>query len=413
MSSSGAAASHARRSGTVGLFILLTTVHSMAFGQILQSETVFGDVRVDIDLVPALSRAQIISLATLGVDTRGSGARLMTLIVQNTTDRQIAPLYLAVTVEVSGIGTITRIDQRDDTPFSLRPGQVVVANNNQLRRGLPGVPERIELEGELTPQGEELINSLKGSVTLPDRLYTIDFSIYHGNNRLNGGVLVARTSVSLPDQELFTDTGFDLIAPGSSIGEPAQWVTHGRPVFRWEGNAAQTYRVVVVQAVEGQPAQALIQAALETAPVSSQAGVSITQDWQIPGELLEFEMVDVLVTGTSFSYPSVRVQTLQPGSWYYWQVLAVLQTPSGIAYAPSPIWQFGRRRAGIPLSELDEEIRQYLARFLPDRYHHLLLEGYKVEAASIEGEAVSGTQLLKELERLAQELEQGRLRFVD
>jgi hypothetical protein len=363
-----------------------------------------GDVSLDVELTPSLTSAQTLSLAMFGMDSRGTASRIMNIIIENTTGNDISNLYLHISVSVSGTGTISHIDQIQGMPFSLRAGQAVVSDNIDLQRGLSGVPEYVRLSGNLTSAGEEFINSLGGSSTLPDRMYAIEFQIYSGNNRLNGGIRIAEASAVLPVEEMFTDIGFDLDAPGNIIGAPLERLSTTRPVFRWQGNATQKYRVVIVEAAEGQSAQGLIQAALDTEPVMGAAET---------GSLLEFEMADVVVTGNYFNYPVAMVQPLQTGQRYYWQVFASLNTPSGTVLQPSPVWQFGIQSPGSSLSELDEEILEMLSRFLPDQYLYLILNGFTVGSAEVNGQTVSGTQLLSEIERFVQDIESGIIQIVE
>ncbi|MEX0681719.1 MAG: hypothetical protein WD097_10095 [Balneolales bacterium] len=362
-----------------------------------------GDVRVEIDMMPSLTRTQTLSLATLGIDAQGAGSRLMNLVIENTTDELLSGLFLYVRIESSGLGSLSHIDQRQGWPFSLNPGQVVIANNNDLQNGLPGVSEDIHLRAELTDAGENFINNLEGSTTLPDRVYTVHLEIYHGNNRKYNGNLIASTSVTLPVEEMFTEVGFDLLAPGAEAGAPLER-TNSRPVFRWEGSSSRTFRLVIVEQGEGQSAQSLIREAMDTNPVIGETAA---------GELLDFEMADVLVSGNSFTYPASRVQPLQPGSTYYWQVFAHIDTPTGTELHPSPVWQFAIRRSGPTMTEMDEEILDLVNLFLPERYRDLFMDGYKIESAEIDGRSVSGAQLLMEIEQFVDNLENDRIRLVD
>lgn len=372
--------------------------------QTLSPGTTPGEVRMDIELLPALSRAQTLSLATLGLDSRGSGTRLFHLIIENPSETGLQQLYFHATVSASGTGVLARVDQREGRPFSLNPFQTVVANNNDLQDGFPGVSEIITIDVDLTSSGERFVNELEGSSTLPDRIYTVEVAIYQGNNKPNGGLRIGEAIASLPVEEIFTDFGFDLLAPGDVQGAPLERITSTRPVFRWEGSATQTYRLIVVEDVEGQSAQGLLQAALDTPPVIGGEGT---------GNLLEYEMADVLLSGVNFSYPVSRVQPLEPGKRYYWQVFTRLTTPSGEEWFPSPIWQFGIRRTESPVSELQEEVIDEISRFLPGRFQHLLLEGYTVDQVVIDGRTVSGPQILIELQQFADDLERQAIRIVE
>ena len=398
---------HRTMAGTLGVLLLVFAFVFSATpsqAQTFSPETPQGEVRVDIELLASLSRAQTLSLATLGLDSRGAGTRLFHLIIENTESTRLEQLYFHATVTASGTGVLARIDQRQGRPFSLNPLQTVVANNNDLQDGFPGVSEIITIDVDLTSSGEQFVNELEGSSTLPDRIYTVEVAIYQGNNKPNGGVRIGDAIASLPVEEIFTDFGFDLLAPGDVQGAPLERITSTRPVFRWEGAATQTYRFVVVEDFEGQSAQGLLQAALDTPPVIG---------GEHSGSLLEYEMADVLLSGVNFSYPVARVQPLEPGKRYFWQVFTRLTTPSGVEWYPSPIWQFGISHADSPVSELHEHVVDEISRFLPGRFQHLLLEGYTVDQIIIDGRMVSGPQILIEIQQFADDLERQAIRIVE
>lgn len=372
-----------------------------------------GDVEISIDLLPALTEAQALSLAQLGIDTRGAGTRLFNLIIENRTSEQVGNLYLAASVHVSSVGKIVQLDQ--SSPFSLTPNQIVRANNNSLQTGLPGVPERVRMNGDLTPQGENFINNLEGSTRLPDLLYSVNLQIYSGGPR-GQGVLISEASATVPIEGLSDDLDVFLIQPGDVIGTEAPSVVVPYPVFRWEGSPTRIYRIVVVQDVEGQTPESLIQSALSTNPVTTRnIPASATLPIAANGSLLEFEVADILTRGASLNYPtSGSVQALQMGQTYYWQILEVIRTPSGVEYQASEIYHF---RLGLP-DVAEEELRDNLMTLLeqllePAQYEALIQGGFNLDSINMNGITSTGPSMEIILEDILRQMQDGEIERID
>lgn len=353
------------------------------------------DVEIELSLLPVLTEAQVLSLAQLGIDTQGAGNRLFNMIIENremnasfyNENGKLGNLYLSANVRVSGVGMIIQLDT--DQPFSLRQNQVVVANNNSMQNGLPGVDERVRANGDLTPEGEQFVNNLKGSTRLPDMVYTITVQLWYGGKR-GQGAMISESSVTLPIENLGEDFDIVLVQPGDVIGSNADPLFNRFPVFRWDGDPRAVYRLVVVQKREGQSPESQIQAALSSDPSIIPSGTSLPF---APGNLLEFEMVDAIVRGLAFNYPvGGNVQQLQENETYFWQVFGVLRTPSGIEYQPSDIFEFSI--GGTETVDDSEPFVIRLPEFLKDVvgtevFNLLNNRGFRLQSIRIDGVPMS------------------------
>jgi hypothetical protein len=366
-----------------------------------------GDVVVDIRLMEAVTKAQVISLSTLGVDVRGRGQRVMELVIQNRSNETAKDLFFHVTVSSSNVGLIAEVDSKPDTPFSLRPNQLMITDNNRLHDGLPEIPELVGFVGDLTPQGEEFIESLDGATRLPDAIYTVVLSIYQGSNRPSGGKMISTVTQSVGSQPITNTIDFNLLTPGGPLGSN-ELIASGQPSFRWDGPSNTEYRLILVQDLgRGQSPEALIQAAISTEPTSGQSSV---------GTLLEHEMIDVILTSNNYFYPAAGVKRLQPGNTFYWQVIARIRTSRGIDNRPSAIYEFRlsnpqaaqqaeMQSATVPLaSSISPEVAAAI--------QNLVQSGFKLDKMVIDGRELSGTALQAFLEDFVEKIKRGEIIIV-
>jgi len=364
------------------------------------------DVQIELSLLPVLSEAQTLSLAQLGIDTRGSGNRLFNMIIENrefadefyNDQNKLEGLYLSASVRVSGVGKIIRLES--DASFSMRRNQVIIANNNSLQDGLPGVDENVRGKGDLTPEGEEFINSLKGSTRLPDMVYTISLELWYGGKR-GQGVLISESMVTLPVESLSDDFDIVLIQPGEAAGSEPDPLFSRYPVFRWDGDPRAVYRLIVVQAREGQSPESLIQASLGSDPSIIPSGINLPFT---VGSLLEAEMVDAIVRGLAFNFPvGGNVQQLQPNERYFWQVFGVQRTPSGVEYQPSEVFEFSigeqQRQATTEAVAIPTIVRALIGQ---EETQRLTDGGFTLQSAMLDGTFLPESQLEQLINQLCE-----------
>ncbi len=379
----------------------------LVFTLIGNAQTTTPDVVVNVRLTEAVTKAQVISLSTIGVNARGQGQRVMELVLQNRSNTTANNLYLHVSVSASSVGLVATIDTKQNDPFSLRPMQLVVADNNRLLHGIPGIVGGDGFEGGLTTEGEDFVESLAGATRLPDAIYTVVVSLYHGNNRLNGGRLVSTVTQSIGSRPIMNITDFNLLTPGGPLGSN-ELSASSQPSFRWEGPSNTDYRLIIVQDPgRGQSAESLIQAALSTEPVIGRSPV---------GSLLENEMIDAIIRNNTFFYPTSGVKRLAFGRKYYWQVIAQIRTSRGVDSRPSSIYEFTLSNPQTAQNaELQAALLPMASSISPEvaaAIQQLIQSGYAMDKLVIDGRELSGATLQAFLEDFVEKVKRGEIILV-
>jgi hypothetical protein len=351
-------------------------------------------VSLDLILSPAVENAQTLSPNSLGIDTKGKGQKVVDIIIRNESSERQSGLYFWIRLEASRFGTIIELTQRLDSPFSLAPNQIIVTDNNNIEKGLPGITESIRLD-VTTDNSQAFINSLGGSTTLPDDVYTFTAQLRKGGNTPEFAVSTIRKTLGA--RPVVSTVDLFLLQPGGLVGSNEK-INVTMPLFRWDGPTGKEYRLIVVRDIKQSP-EALIQQAFSTPP-TVRNGRSAAD-----GNLLEFEILDVVVKSNSFNFPPSGTQKLQAGEKYFWQVFTEISAPSGVTSIPSAIWEF---RVVDPKSgseaEMIREIYEKLGPILKaDRISELRDKGFMLDSITLDGQSIRGTQaILLELEKLAQ-----------
>ena len=368
-----------------------------------------SQIELDLQAEPLLSNSQLISLVSLALDETGSGARLFTFAIQNMSGAESAPLFIEYTATTSKFGLILEAVQRERTPFRLLPGQVVVASNNDIAQSrLPGISGTINFSANFTNSGEDFLNSLKGSSQLPADVYTITMSIFSNAPGADGGTFETSQTVTIGENLVEDDESIFSLSPGDVAGSD-MIISNPFPEFRWEGRPDQTYRLIVVNKVEGEGPETLIESALSTDAARS----------NMSANLLQFENLDITTQGTSFQFPSTGVQPLRNGETYYWQVFSVLQTSRGEDIRSSEIWEFtlsdqsgGRNEIAREVIEVDGEIFLLLSAILGEEKALELQEnGYQLSSLELDDTEFRGELANEKLEELLEKLREGKLKF--
>lgn len=363
------------------------------------------DIDLEIQADPVFTNAQIINLTNLIFDESGRGTRLFSIFIQNSTDQVQESLYLDLLVRTQRRGLIVEGFQSSATPFSLQPGQVLYVSNNDLASGrLPGIDSQIRFGGGVTSQGADLLNTLQGSTRLPVDEYVLEARLYQGNNRPGGGNLIINRTLTIGGDLVDDELSLYLQAPGDVAGTGVT-ISNPYPEFRWEGQQERTYRVIVVEDREGENPESLIQSAKSSSP--GRMG--------LPGSLLEYEMLDILVEGTSFQFPSSGVQPLRDSNTYYWQVFTMLSTTSGEEERASEIWSFTLGSgfdAQVDAVEIDGELRDILIALIGlETYSELERNNFELERMEFDEREMYGGMARDELIRLAEKIRDGIIKI--
>lgn len=369
-----------------------------------------GDITLRIQLREPVTQAQVLSLSTLGVDRRGQGQKLGTLLVQNNNPREPQEdLYFFVKVENTS-NVLARLNQEQGQPFSLDPAQVVRANNNSLREGVPGI-RNLTFSGGLTDAGEQFVNDLEGTSQLPNDQFTLTLAIYQGANRASGGQKVASASATVGTNAVSNVRDIYINRPGGEVSsglDAAISTNTQRPTFNWAGETGVEYRLVVVRWEGTESPETLIEAAEDTAPI-------IVDNANRNNTLLEHEMADVRLSSNSFQYPASSVKQLEPGETYLWRVSALLQTADGEEQVASEIWRFSISESGEDQStELSEEMTQTLRNLVDDEQLSYIEEGnMEPESIVIDGREYSGAAMRQQLRLFLERAQRGEITIVN
>lgn len=366
----------------------------------LLNKTGMAQEKIDVQLLVenSLNAARLISVSQLS-GAISSDERFITLYISNITAERQENLFLHINVQTTRYGNIISLDERRG--FAMEPGQTGRANASELRNGIPGITSVLSFNAGLTPNGEALINGLRGSSVLPDDIYTITVEVYQNGNS-ETGQLIGGNSIIIGADPALTTYEVRPVQPGDALGSGATIMT-SNPVFNWTGDPSLNYRLLVVQASENQNAESLLQAALDTSPALQ------------GGRLLENEMADVITDQQSFTYPPSGVKPLEQNNTYYWQVFAIVPDTRGEQLLPSEIFEFtiSDEMNGIPpeiASEINALVRKY---FRSNDILTLSREGFDLVSIELNGTVYSGPQIIQVLDDFFEKVEDGKIRLVE
>lgn len=378
--------------------IVLVSIFVPTKSALAQSER----LTLDYSLSPALENAQVLGLTSLGVDSKGSGPVLGSGSLVNNTNEILYNLFFEFLIEAGKVGVIAQVTQQAAYPFTLEPGQVVFATNNDIaNEAIPGITETMRFDGGLTVEGENFIESLGGSTTLPNDIYTVTVSVHQVTNALGKETLATQTiQLGGSDVGIVVDEkSISLKTPGDDIGAEVN-ITNPYPQFSWEGETATTYRVIVVRANGQDSPESLIENAKSSSPTN------------LGGSLLLSENLDLTIIGNTLQYPSSGVQALISGQTYYWQVSTEVQTAIGAEEVNSEIWTFKLNAPGkeATLVKVDQETFDALIALIgQDEYANLTENGYSFESVEVNNQVVTGATAIQLLAEIIKKIDDGEI----
>jgi len=359
-------------------------------------------VTLEFSLSPVLEQAQVLGLSSLGVDTEGGGPVIISGSLVNNTTERLENLYFEFDVEAASYGVLARIRQQAAYPFSLNPGQVVFATNNDIQNEeIPGISDRMKFDGGLTSIGENFVEDLSGT-TLPNDQYSFAVRIYQVTEEGRRELLANETiqlGGNISEGGVVDELTILLRTPGDLVGAEAA-ITNPIPQLSWEGDASLNYRVLVVSDNGADSPESLLESAK-----SSEAT-------DMGGSLLQFEYLDQNIRGNSLQYPTNGVQALVPGQTYYWQVVTSMNTALGTNEVVSEIWEFTLVDPGSESNvvEVDQETVQAIVQLIGQDTYNLLIEtGYSFENIEIDGQVYTGIVGVQKILELIDKFQNGDL----
>lgn len=384
------------------LVLPLTAVFIMSIAGVRPLKAQQADLALQIQANPVIANSQLIN-TTAFLTRENKSVGLVTLLIQNqNSESEAENLYVDYIITSDKRGIIWHQYQIQGQSFSLNPGQQIYSSNiNAL--GLPGSGEQIILEGGLTTNGKRLLNDLEGGTNLPPDIYTVTICIYQGGNTRSGGSKIACGHADFGSAIVQGAGEIYLTNPGDESGAGAE-ISYVYPYFSWSGLAGLKYRLIIVEERANRSPQSLINSALSSAPVMNNGGSA-------SGTLLTYENADVVLSTTSFQYPTAGVQALQSGRTYYWQVFAVLNEGTDEERS-SEIWSFSiSGDAGLVTGNFRSDIIEKLIG--RERYNRLQNEGFKLYAVEIDGEVYTAQNIEQFLEEFNSKIEQDSVSVVN
>jgi|TARA_R110001599_G_scaffold244895_1_gene445015 hypothetical protein len=354
-------------------------------------------VSLEIDVSDLLRNSQFIGLTNLGLDSEGRGPVLVSGFIHNETDTVVSDLFLEVSVYAGKVGRIMHVTSRLGFPFSLPVGSVYITNNTLSEDGVPGIKETVKFDGGLTAEGDNFIENLDGSTTLPADIYSIEVNIRQrqpdGQHKIIASVQ-EEIGGAVPVSE---SVDFFLRTPGDVTDANVE-ITNPYPQFSWEGEQGIEYRLLVVKTSETDSPESLLQSARSSAPPSE------------GGSLLQYENLDVRITGETFQYPSSGAVPLEAGQTYFWQLSTSIQSGVNFEERTSEIWSFklAEPETTEPTIVITEETKKAIINLVGNgRFENLVSSGYTVESFQIDGVTYSGSQASIILAELLRKIEAG------
>ncbi|MFP8489486.1 hypothetical protein ACKGJO_10370 [Gracilimonas sp. Q87] len=357
-------------------------------------KSVAQNISLQLEATSLLDNTQLVSFTDLGIDNEGSGPVLITGFIENLDPEPINDLFLEIKIRGTRSGTLVELRSLSDLPISLEPYQsLYITNNDIARKRIPGIDQRIDFSGGLTPEGENLFDRLSGSTTLPRDIYSVEVVIFKVSDAF-GREDLARDVVEFGGSaaRTFEESEIYLKSPGGQVGSRSE-ISNPYPQFSWEGENNISYRLVVVEQNRQDSPESLIESAFSTMPMNE------------GGSLLEYENLDVLVTQSTYQFPSSGAQPLQPGKTYYWQVQTSLQRSGDTERVSSEIWSFtlGGSVENVNAPPITSEAEDALIALIGENaYRQLQSEGFELTGIEYEGQEFTGPAATVKLEDILQ-----------
>lgn len=364
------------------------------------------DVQIRVTVASKVLDADVLNVRDFGIDLEEGTTTepLFWVELANTTSEDIDSLKINVTVESSRLGLLLEVEQSGELGFALPANKSVKAGSNTLKDyGFPGIIGSIDftelnsVDDVLTPNGKTFYTNLTGN--LPDDVYRISVFL------TRRGVEVARNTQFFGVKPIEEAVDFFLIQPGAEVGTNQSIMTTN-PNFRWDGPRNGNYRLLVVKKNKStdESAEGLLQTALSTSP-------TLENGKSTNGTLLDFEIVDAIISGNDFTLPPQGVQKLEEGQLYYWQIYYISEQKGIQQLSPSTIWEFSVAKPGETVAEKEAENDLFigLTGLLDDGVLSDLKEnGFKLVRVQYDNKTITGTALLlREIEVIKEKFASG------
>jgi hypothetical protein len=257
---------------------------------------------VTFNLAPELRNSQILRVSDFNITGSGSFSQLFNLVIDNTTG---VPTNAVLRFEfVSDYFSTMPIVEATTQPFVIPTGSHTFTYQNFRSGNIDYNPEVLK----------QLTDAILQTGRLPNGSYIFRVTIVDPPQP-NEPQRSAEETL-----EISNPTTLDLISPGTSAGRGECPVLYGLlPQFKWDSNANR----FIITVCEALPSNSSPEDVMQNQP-------------RLQRRLLR----DLDFFGSpSLIYPSGDLP-LEYGKTYYWQIQAIIESPSGEVRLPSEIWCF-------------------------------------------------------------------------
>ncbi len=315
-----------------------------------------AQLSLSLQLTPELQNAQILRVSDFNITGSGSVSKLFDLRITNTGAPTVVTLRFQLTSDRFGGAVIVDAFSQQ---FNIPTGTRTLTYQDLTLGG------RIEYDAESL---KELTDTILKIGRLPTGIYTFT-------------VIAEGPSVRASDDQqivVSNPTTLDLISPGAPVGGSECFAQFGLlPQFKWDSNADR----FLITVCEAMPSNSSPEDVMQNVPRLQQQVQRGVDFFGSP----------------SFIYPSGGLP-LEYGKTYYWQILAMIDAPSGEVRLPSEIWCFQISALGNPGGEI--MLQQLLSLLSSGDFDALFraggpLHGFKpTGAASLNGRRLSLNELM-------------------
>jgi hypothetical protein len=270
---------------------------------LLMQSSAFAQIRLVLSLAPELRNAQILRVSDFNITGSGSVSRLFDLRLTNIPRPMSVILRFQLTSDRFPAAPIVTAVSR---PIAVTP-PIYTLTYDELKR-------RSEVDYNDTAV-KEITDAILQTGKLPGGSYTFTLSVADAQQP---GVQQDTRQETLT---ISNPTTLDLISPGAPVGSGECAAQFGLlPQFKWSSNADR-FLLTVCEVLPGN---------------SSPEDVMQNQP-----RLQRIVQRGIDFAGSpSFMYPPAEQLPLQFGKTYYWQIQAIINSPSGETRLPGEIWCF-------------------------------------------------------------------------
>jgi hypothetical protein len=354
-----------------------------------------GNIEIKLSATVDSTPEALLDLLTLSFDTILPEPFLFSTI-RNNAGEPVHRLYMDIIVSSRNDGVLLHSFHEALLAFSIPGNDFISFNDKEIASGtFLDRNDGGRFNFVLTERGQRMISRLQQGLLLPADRFTIELIISEGAAAKNDGKRVTSKSVSFD---------LDLIGAASKITAPEPAIeqlsnidlTKEEPQFNWSGLPGQSYRLVVIEDTPDNNAELLLEYAFGRPNPDS-----------LRTQLTNFEYLDVIVQGNSYTMPASLGKQLDQGKNYVWQVRGSIETPNGKQQVKSEVWKFTVNKM------IEDEVIDLLVQIYGrTKVDQMIEQGLQLDEIETAGRIYKGQEAVTYLRELVEKIKQNNATVV-